>query len=278
MKVSAIMKRSPRTVEAGDSVARARDIMVWGGFRHLPVVEPESGRLVGVLSEFDVAGHQARAIDGNGGPTTDTVSTVMSETVHTAGPDDSVTEVTARMASEKIGCLPVTEYGKLVGLVTVTDALAAEVHAALGTNAAIDTKVAEVMTKDPRTSDPDDYLLDAAARMSQYEIRHLPVVDVEGHVLGMLSDRDIRACIGEPSRAFGPDADRSKKALSVSAEALRVSHAMSVPPVTTTGDESCAVAAHSFVGLKAGAVPVVDVENKLVGIVSYVDLLRAFAK
>ena len=53
---------------------------------------------------------------------------------------------------------------------------------------------------------------------------------------------------------------------------------MSVPPVTTTADESCAVAARSFVDLKAGAVPVVDDENKLVGIVSYLDLLRAFAK
>lgn len=278
MKVSAIMKRYPRTIAADDLLVRARDIMVWGGFRHLPVVEPNSGRLIGVLSERELAEHQARATDSNGGPATDTVSMVMSAQVHTAGPDDSVTEATARMASEKIGCLPVTALGKLVGLVTVSDALAAEVRADIVVNTAIDTKVGEVMTKDPHTAHSDNYLVDAAARMSQYKVRHLPVVDAEGHVLGMLSDRDIRACIGEPARAFGPDANESNKALSVSAEALRVSNAMSVPPVTTTADESCAVAAGSFVDLKASAVPVVDDENKLVGIVSYLDLLRAFSK
>jgi CBS domain-containing protein len=127
------------------------------------------------------------------------------------------------------------------------------------------------MTRDPKIAHADHYLLDAAARMSQYKLRHLPVVDGDNHVIGMLSDRDVRACIGEPSRAFGED-------LSVSAMSLRVRHAMSSPAVTTTAEQSCASAARAFVDLKASSVPVVDEKNRLVGIVSYLDLLGAYAR
>lgn len=271
MKVSTIMNRFPKTIAPTDSLIRARDLMVWGEYRHLPVVERETAKLVGILSEWDIAEHQSRTGKSIWTNPSDTVSMAMNEQVHTAGPDDSVLEVSARMASERIGCLPITRLGKLVGLVTTTDALAASVREGLDPGEARGPTIGDIMTPNPRVTRADHYLIDAAARMSQYGLRHLPVVDSDNLVIGMLSDRDVRACIGEPSRAFGDE-------LGVSAQSLRVRHAMSTPAVTTTREQSCAHAARAFVDLKASSVPVVDEADRLIGIVSYLDLLDAYAR
>ncbi len=55
----------------------------------------------------------------------------MRSSPQTAGPDDSLTEAAGRMAMSKIGSLPIVERGKLIGLVTVTDVLDAEVSEAM---------------------------------------------------------------------------------------------------------------------------------------------------
>jgi len=92
--------------------------------RHLPVVH--GGKLVGVLSERDILEYRAKRDfdeDWWRGNTAD----AMRVPVQTAGPEDSLTA--GRMATSKIGALPIVELGKLVGLVTVTDVLAAEVEA-----------------------------------------------------------------------------------------------------------------------------------------------------
>jgi CBS domain-containing protein len=271
MKVSDIMNRFPKTVAPAETLMRARDLMVWGDYRYLPVMDAETGRLLGILDERDIAQYEAKMGESIRDNPSVTVSMAMRKQVHTAGPDDSVAEATARMAAEGVGCLPITRLGKLVGLLTATDTLAAGVRAGMHTANSGGPTIGEVMTRNPKVARADDYLLDAAARMRQYNLRHLPVVDVDNHVIGMLSDRDVRACIGEPSRAFGED-------LSVSAMSMHVRHAMSTPVVTTTAEESCATAARAFVDLKASSVPVVDEENLLVGIVSYLDLLGAYAR
>lgn len=273
MKLSDIMNRYPQTIAADDSLTLARDILLWGGFRHLPVVERQTGKLVGVLSERDVARRQVRTGDNVFRKPSESVAEAMTANPHTAGPQDAVTEAAARMSDERIGCLPITEKGKLVGLVTTTDILAAEVRAAMepSSQPSAGPTVGDVMTTDPETAHPDDHLLDAAARMQQLRVRHLPVVDGESHVIGMLSDRDIRAAIGDPARAFQPD-DNS------SVQTFRVRDAMTSPAVTATADQSCAAMARDFATLRGGAVPVVDSGGTLVGMLSYVDLLRAFAE
>jgi CBS domain-containing protein len=55
----------------------------------------------------------------------------MIASVQTAGPDDSLTEVAGRLAGSHIGALPIVERGALLGLVTVTDVLEAEVREAM---------------------------------------------------------------------------------------------------------------------------------------------------
>lgn len=269
MKIREVMKRFPATVHADDDLALARDYMVWMGIRHLPVVD--DGKLVGLLTELDIATYQAQLGQGPRGGYDHPVERAMQSQAQTATPDDSVTEAMARMAQYKIDCLPITELGKLVGIVTVTDILAAQVQEAMAPTPSAGPTVAEAMTRDPQVVHPDDHITDAAARMQTHGIRHLPVIDGDGTIIGMLSDRDVRTAVGDPRRML-------EEPPPVRIAELRVRDAMSAPVITARPDELCTDVARYFTDLAASAVPVVDDDEKLVGIVSYIDILRVLAQ
>lgn len=271
MRARDIMMRYPKTLRPDDPLELAAQIMAWAGIRHLPVVHGD--RLIGLLTEQELVVHQARQPDTW---KTDTVANIMRTQVQTAHPDDGLTEMTARMAEHKIGCLPVIELGKLAGIVTTTDILRHQVRISMSavsaeTEPAGGRTVRDVMTPNPEAVHPDDHLLDAAGRMQMRRIRHLPVVDGELRVIGMLSDRDIRAAIGDPTLAQRDDG-------SPGLELMRVSDAMSTPPVTTTPDRSCSQVARELATLSASAVPVTDEAGKLLGMLSYVDVLRGLTE
>jgi CBS domain-containing protein len=264
MTVNDIMNRYPMTVQPEDMAWLASQKMAWGGVRHIPVIR--EGRLVGLVSERDLAVHHAQVSGGDG----IRIEAIMRAHPQTAAPEDSITEVTARMAANKISCLPVVDKGALVGIITTTDILNSQVRAALDGAPPRGKKVEDVMTREIEAVHPDDRLLDAAGRMQSRAIRHLPVIDGTGVVVGVLSDRDVRAAVGDPSRPlYAADAPHL--------DVLRVSDAMSRPAVTTTPDRLCSEVARDFVNLRVSAVPVTEESGALVGMLSYVDLLRGLS-
>jgi acetoin utilization protein AcuB len=120
------MTPNPITGRPDMSVMDAQEIMKTRGFRHLPVVD-ETGKLVGLvtrsslaaalpsdtssLSRFEISYILAKI----------KVSSVMLEDIFTTTPDTPI-EIAARiMADERIGCLPVMEGVKLVGIITDRD-------------------------------------------------------------------------------------------------------------------------------------------------------------
>jgi len=113
-------------------------------------------------------------------------------------------------------------------------------------------------------------LFDAAALMTVKGVRHLPVVDEQRRVLGLLSDRDIRTAVGDPRRLLKDEAARDK------ALTLTVEDAMAKVVITAFESEPVTVATRHFVDERVGALPVVDADRKLVGILSYIDVLKAF--
>jgi acetoin utilization protein AcuB len=125
-----------------------------------------------------------------------------------------------------------------------------------------------LMTREPTTAAADDHLLDAAARMADRNVRHLPIIDGERHVVGMLSDRDLRTVVGETSRPLHRD-----DAI-VRMHALRVAHAMTRDVFVVRQDAPFADVVRAFTDQRVGAVPVVDDADRLVGIISYVDVFK----
>jgi CBS domain-containing protein len=267
MKAKDIMTPDPRTLRPDDFLALAGQIMAWTGTRHIPVVSED--RFVGLLTERDLIVHRAKA---GGSVQGEKVERIMRKHVHTAHPEDSVSEIAGRMAEERLGCFPVVACGHLVGLITSTDVLRHHVREAMQPPASplSDRTVADIMNGQPEYVFADTHLLDAAGRMQQRRLRHLPVVDGDERVIAVLSDRDVRAAIGDPAHAF----ERNSPAL----ELLCVRDAMSTPAVTTTPERSCSEVARDFVTLSVSAMPFTDDVGKLLGLLSYVDVLRALVE
>jgi acetoin utilization protein AcuB len=127
----------------------------------------------------------------------------------------------------------------------------------------------EVMTRDPVTIDPAATVAEAWDLMRELEIRHVPVAD-RGVLVGMVSDRDLaRFDIGRALVADGAEALRRELGTPV----VKV---MSSDVVSVTPDADVTDLIELLVDHKIGAVPVVRPETReVVGIVSYVDVLRA---
>jgi CBS domain-containing protein len=139
--------------------------------------------------------------------------------------------------------------------------------------------VAEAMRRKPITIDPDAPLGTALAVMTERGVRHLPVVDDDGRIIGMLTDRDIRSAVIAPALAERLPARwrRRARALQERGEALRVRDAMTWDCVTTQPDASLAQAAALMLDGRFGCLPVVE-NGRLVGILTEHDVLRALAE
>jgi acetoin utilization protein AcuB len=263
MKIRDVMRRGAFTIAQSETVGEAHRVMTRNLLRHLPVVH--DGRLVGMVSERDIL--RVRAHADNGEWWRVPVEIVMVAPVHTAGPDDSLTEIACRLAAEKIGALPVVERGKVLGIVTVTDVLEAEVRLAMAPELRPDLVAADAMTSYPVTVHPSVLASDAVRIMVRARIRHLPVIDEGENVVGIVSDEDARTIAGDPT-VF---------ARGRSAAQPRVADIMATTPTTVRFDARIRDLARRFADERLEVVLVTDAFGALVGILSYVDLLRALA-
>ena len=96
------------------------------------------------------------------------------------------------MVKIESGAVPVTDDGKVVGLITDRDIVIRVVAEGLG----LDTAVADVMTEGVETCKEDDNVADAAAQMGAKQIRRLVVLNDQGGLAGILSLGDIAGDYG----------------------------------------------------------------------------------
>jgi len=120
MVVRDIMRRPAVTVAAATTLAQANRTMQEHGIRHLPVLEGE--RLVGVVTDRDLR-LATSSLAPAPLPAHTPVSDVMSRPPETADPGDPVEDAARTMRQKKIGCLPVVEEGRVVGIITGLDLL-----------------------------------------------------------------------------------------------------------------------------------------------------------
>ena len=116
------------------------------------------------------------------------IKDVMTKSVETVRPDQTLQEAASRMKSLDVGPMPVCENDRLVGMLTDRDIV---VRAAAEGRDVRTTKVRDAMTSDVVVCSEDDDVKDAARTMKDRQIRRLVVVDGQKRVAGIVSLGDI---------------------------------------------------------------------------------------
>ncbi|WP_051795885.1 CBS domain-containing protein [Streptomyces sp. NRRL S-87] len=159
-------------------------------------------------------------------------------------------------------------------------------------------KVADLMTDDVVSVAPETPVKDVAKVLAQHDITGVPVLDEEDRVLGIVSQTDLLARVGAAgaegavptgSRQWpdgsgprwpagtGPEDPAAGQGSAVPSP-VTARELMSAPAVTVHADEPAADAARLMTRRGVERLPVVDVEDRLVGIVTRRDLLRLFLR
>jgi acetoin utilization protein AcuB len=128
-------------------------------------------------------------------------------------------------------------------------------------------KVVDIMTRDPLSVGPAETVGQADELMAENKIRQLPVVNGR-ELVGIITDRDIRSFLSA-SLLYTPEA--REKALMTP-----VADVMTTEPITLSPDDDLSEAVELLIDEKIGGIPVVDETEGLIGIVTYVDVLRCF--
>jgi acetoin utilization protein AcuB len=128
--------------------------------------------------------------------------------------------------------------------------------------------VREFMHAEPVTITPDTPLLEAEWRMQEGGFRHLPIVDEDDRLVGIVSDRDLREAAPSDATAL------SRQELTYLLSRLEVRDVMKTPVITARPGEPAETAAIRMRENKVGALPVVQ-DDRLVGIVTTDDMLGA---
>jgi len=135
-------------------------------------------------------------------------------------------------------------------------------------------KVKELMTRQVVTAGPGMSLKEAARIMINHKISGLPVVDDSGHLIGVISEGDV---VHQES-IRRPGTNLTSLFRSNPRPALSVDEAMTTKVVAVGGDIDHAEAARIMETRNVKRLPVVDTDNRLIGLISRSDLLRAFGR
>jgi CBS domain-containing protein len=125
-------------------------------------------------------------------------------------PDISLKDAAQRMRDKDIGCLPVGEENRLVGMLTDRDIACRAVAQGLDVST---TKVADVMTKGITWCFDDESVDNVVERMEEKQIHHIPVLSREKQMIGILSMSDLalrspQTLLAKVSRLASRDASR----------------------------------------------------------------------
>lgn len=116
MRAAEVMTTSVQTVSPTLSAGEAWELMRRKSIRHLVVTS--DSRIVGVLSSRDAGGRLGASVRARA-----TVADLMTAAVVTVAPDTPIRKIANVMRGRSIGCVPVTDGRRLMGIVTISDLL-----------------------------------------------------------------------------------------------------------------------------------------------------------
>jgi CBS domain-containing protein len=145
----------------------------------------------------------------------------------------------------------------------------------------VSTAIKDVMTASVITVQRYTPFATVAAELEQHKVSAVPVLDSEGHVLGVVSEADLLVKLAvasgedrEPGMTGGTWHHQEQR----KARALTAGDLMTAPPVTVSPDDTVQHAARLMHLHRVKRLPVVDADTRLAGIISRADVLSAFTR
>lgn len=133
--------------------------------------------------------------------------------------------------------------------------------------------ISEYMTGDPITVAPETTLPEARRLLNTYHIRHLPVVDRDNKLIGIVSDRDLRSAY--PSTV---SSNQAKTLVFEEVERMTVGDIMTTTCVALGPDSTLDDALLLFDREKIGGIPVLGEAGEVLGFFSLLDLIGAYRR
>jgi len=130
-------------------------------------------------------------------------------------------------------------------------------------------RVRDFMTRDPVTLQDDDLLRQAVDIVIVRRIRHIPVLDRGGRLVGIVTDRDVQGTLPSPLSAAAPE---EYEAL---LETTAIARIMTKDVITVGPDDLAAEAVETLLASRIDGLPVLE-SGRLVGIFTVRDALRAY--
>ncbi|MDD1726094.1 MAG: CBS domain-containing protein [Euryarchaeota archaeon] len=268
-----VAKRDVVQIPPTMTIMGAVKTMVKYRFRRLPVSDPGTNRLMGVVTVMDVVnflggGEKAQIIENkhNGNllsAINEEISSIMEEDVITLHEGDSIDDVIKMMLRGNVSGFPVVnDENKVIGIVSERDFIS------LVANIITGKKVADFMSHDVVSVRPDTRIEDAARVMILNDFRRLPIVH-EGVMIGVVTTSDIVNYLGSGEVFEKLVTGNMHEALGVPIKVIAREASITVEPDLDVGE-----AAELMIAREINVLPVI-VDGALTGILTERDLLNA---
>ena len=313
-----IMNKNVKTLTLDHTVNQCIQFMKGHGVRHVPVVDlPYKGEkkpyFIGVVSDRDILRLNTPDSEENGKQKKDKralgqlLLQIVTRKPKSVSPQTSVQDIVEIMTNNHIDMVPVLDGSDLVGVITTTDIiklyfkLEDVIHKtcpelnnglpALETASESSSKpeilytwvvrtVQEIMTENVISLEPQDCIARAIEVMQTQEFRHIPIIDEQEKLTGLVSDRDILRNLPfmrkrSPSppkrfreRLFAGDSWTTNFLMQL--DEIMVREVLNISPTCKISE-----AVDILHKKKISCLPVINEDKKLQGMITITDLMRA---
>ena len=282
--VMSIAQKEVVSIPPTINIKEAAEIMVKNRFRRLPITDPGTRKLLGIITSMDIldflgGGDKSNILeekydDNFLAAINEPIRKIMTRKVKYITLKDSITDAVKKMLKYNIGALPVVNHEKkLVGIVSERD------FVFLMAGVLNDEVVADHMTENLITTTPGTPIEGASKIMVRNQFRRLPIVGEERKtphpekekLVGIVTSTDILEFLGS-NRVFDTiKTNSAEEALNTPVSEIMEKKVVTINSTSTLGQLYKIMAENGI-----GGVPVVDYQE-LLGIITESDLLRAIA-
>jgi len=186
LTVEGIMTRNPLTIDAGDELLMAAKTMIKNKVRQLIVLEKEN--VTGLITMRDILRNFYQSETRS---TKAQVEEICSRKVIVCSADEPMSKIWAKMTKTGYGGLPVTEKGKVIGMITRMNLIRRGSRLKIESGNAMKTPAKKFMSSTVITVTLDELIYEAVGKIIKNKINRLPVVDSKNTLLGIVDLEDL---------------------------------------------------------------------------------------